>query len=464
MKIIRVVLCGLVFLGTLSSQPFYFGNDLSYVNEMEDCGVIYKEKNVAKDPYRIFADHGGNLVRLRLWKDPSWYKTLNSGKIYSDFNDVARSIQRAHQNQMKVLLDFHLSDNWADPSKQLVPLAWEPVVNNLAILKDSLYRYIHATLFELFQRNLLPEMVQIGNETNKGILLSAEDNKKYALDWPRNATLFNSAIRAVRDIENLTQRKIKIGIHAAGPKDTGWLIDQFVQQGVTDFDMIGISYYWAWHKPTTIIETGAHIQSLKAKYNKDVLIFETGYIWTTDNQDQAGNIISEVHPDYAPASPANQKKWLIDLTKEVLKNKGSGVIYWESAWVSSPCFTQWGKGSHQEHATFFDFQQNLIDTGGIQWMSHEYNSTVSIQSIAGKQEITIHVDTPSQQLRIWIQDPGVKISAVHIYDLKGSRVFSAVPHWDGDYYSILFTSLPHGVYVAEAQDKKNKRYRQKFGF
>ena len=464
MKIIRITIYCFFILGSAYGQPFYFGNDLSYVNEMEDCGVVYKEQLVPKDPYRIFADHGGNLVRLRIWKDPSWYKNLNSGKLYSDFNDVARSINRAHQNNMEVLLDFHLSDNWADPSKQLVPLAWEPVVQNLPVLKDSLYRYIYATLFELNQRSLLPEMVQIGNETNKGILLSAADNQKFTMDWNRNAALFNSAILAVRDIEKLTNKKIKIGIHAAGPKDTGWLIDQFIQAGVTDFDVIGISYYWAWHKPSSIHETGALIKSLKSKHGKEVMVFETGYIWTTASQDQANNIISEIHPDYAPASPANQKKWLIDLTKEVFKNQGAGVIYWEPAWVSSGCFTQWGKGSHQEHATFFDFQHNLIDSGGIQWMSFDYRSTVPLVSANTTTGFSIRVDTPSQQLRFLVKKAGLEITVVHIYDLKGSRVYSAVPQADGPNYVIPFPPLAHGVYIAETRDKNAKWHRQKFTF
>jgi len=464
MKMMRIIACLFIIAGSGYSQTFYFGNDLSYVNEMEDCGVVYKEHREPKDPFRIFSDHGGNLVRLRLWKDPYWYKTLNSGKLYSDLKDVSRSIQRAHQNNMQVLLDFHLSDNWADPSKQLVPAAWEMVVNDLPLLKDSLYRYIYATLLELSKHDLLPEMVQIGNETNKGILLSAEDNKKYTLDWERNAALFNSAIKAVRDIEKLTQHKIRIGIHAAGPKDTGWLIDQFVQHGVSDFDLIGISYYWAWHKPSTIAETGALIKFLKSKYAKEVMIFETGYIWTTASHDQAGNIISEVHPDYAPASPENQKKWLIDLTKEVKKNNGSGVIYWEPAWVSSNCFTQWGKGSHQEHATFFDFELNLIDSGGIQWMSYNYSSTVLLRQTELPSGIKFRVDSQSRQLRLLIDDPKIEINSIHIYDLKGSRVYSTVPLVDGGNYYIPFLPLPNGIYVAEAIDKRQNSYRQKIGF
>ena len=76
-----------------TATAFFVGADLSYVNEMEGCGVVYREKGVAKDPYRIFADNGCNLVRLRLWHTPSWYDTLNGGKRYSDFSDVRRSIE-----------------------------------------------------------------------------------------------------------------------------------------------------------------------------------------------------------------------------------------------------------------------------------------------------------------------------------------------------------------------------------
>ncbi len=377
MKFSTTLFLGVIFLTASQptfSQSFFFGNDLSYVNEMQDCGVIYKENGTAKDPFQMFADNGHNLVRLRLWHTPKWYDALNSGKRYSDLADVRRSILRAKTTGAQVLLDFHLSDNWADPSKQIVPKAWEPVVNNLPVLKDSLYNYVFKTLISLDSDGLLPEMVQIGNETNRGILLSPTANAAgWSLDWNRNSQLFKIAIKAVRDVEIQTGKKVKVALHIAGPADAGWLMDGFWANGVTDFDMIGMSYYWAWHKPTTIAQTGAIIAQLRQKYpGKEVMIFETGYIWTLQSNDSAGNIISETHPDYAPATPENQQKWMIDLTKEVIARGGNGVIYWESAWVSSTCFTQWGKGSHQEHATFFNFQNNVLPAGGMYWPKHDF--------------------------------------------------------------------------------------------
>lgn len=396
-----------------SGQSFYFGNDLSYVNEMEDCGVIYREQQQPKDPYAIFAEHGSNLVRLRLWHTPSWYDELNAGQRYSDLADVKRSIARAREQGMQVLLDFHLSDNWADPSKQLVPAAWLPVVDDLPALQDSLYQYVYQTLLELDKDNLLPELVQIGNETNKGILLSPEDNAVYTLEWERNAALFNTGISAVRDIEKLTGDSIEIVIHAAGPENAEWIFDAFINNGVMDFDYMGISYYWAWHQPTTIDGTGAIIRSLLEKHpGYQVIIAETAYPWTLAANDQANNIIGETDPNYDPVSPEAQRKWLIDLTQSVLDNGGSGVIYWEPAWVSSSCFTQWCRGSHQEHVTFFDFDNNLLENGGIGWMAYDYTGLTSVEDEPGNSvKLRAYLDTVENRITILYGGlPGVKTS------------------------------------------------------
>ncbi|MCF8247934.1 MAG: arabinogalactan endo-1,4-beta-galactosidase [Saprospiraceae bacterium] len=387
----------------LPAQGFLFGNDLSYVNEMEDCGVVYKENGNPVDPYQLFADHNCGIARLRLWHTPTWYDDLNSGQRYSDLADVRKSILRAKAAGMQVLLDFHLSDNWADPSKQRAPAAWEGVVDNLPLLKDSLYNYISQTLLSLHADGLLPDMVQIGNETNKGILLSpSQDSGPWVLDWPRNAALFKRAIEAVRGVETQTGQSIKVALHMAGPADTGWLMQGFWSNGVTDFDVIGMSYYWAWHKPTDIADAGNIVAQLKQTYpGKQVMIFETGYIWTNQSNDSAGNIISETHPNYSPASPENQRKWLVDMTQEVINKGASGVMYWEPAWVSSTCWTQWGQGSHQEHATFFDFDSNMLPTGGMGWMEHNYtglNTTKEAERAFGF-EVTPDSSHRSLQLR-----------------------------------------------------------------
>lgn len=443
-------------LNYLSAQSFFFGADLSYVNEMEDCGVVYKEQGVAKDPYQMFADDQCNLVRLRLWHTPAWYDTLNAGKRYSDFQDVRKSIMRAKAAGMKVLLDFHLSDTWADPNKQLVPAAWLGVVDNLPLLKDSLYNYISGTLLSLNNENLLPDMVQIGNETNKGILLSpAADAGGWTLDWNRNSQLFKRAIEAVRDVESTTGKTVKVSLHIAGPADAGWLMQGFWNNGVTDFDVIGLSYYWAWHKPTTIADAGNVIAQLRQQYpGKDVMIFETGYIWTTQNNDNAANIITAVHPDYAPASPENQQKWLVDLTQEVINKGGKGVIYWEPAWVSSLCWTPWGQGSHQEHATYFDFSNNVLPAGGMYFMSHPYANLVGTEEPdqAAARRLTVRWVSDARQLDIRLDRLFPNDSStikIHVIDQAGNLVnvaqfYDAPP--DRTEFSVQVNYLSPGIY------------------
>ena len=438
-KFLLLFLCIGIGLNKINSQTYYYGADMSYVNEMEDCGVVYLENNVAQDPYATFKDYGCNLIRLRLWHTPSWYDDINQGARYSDLNDVKKSIRRAKDQSMKVLLDFHLSDNWADPGKQLVPAAWLDVVDNVDILKDSLYNYIYNTLSELGSENLLPEMVQIGNETNKGILLSPEDNQSWTLDWNRNATLFNAGIKAVRDFDP----SIEIMLHVAGPESTEWLIEAFHNNGVTDFDLIGVSYYWGWHAPATMNDVGELIDLLKSRYtDKEVIVVETAYLWTTGFNDNANNIAATTHPEYAP-TPEGQLKWMKDLSSAIKDHGGLGLVYWEPAWQSSSCWTQWGEGSHGEHLTFYDFDNNLIVPGGIEWMLDGLNSTETtlddsdlkidiewVESnlrIINKERRTLNyalVDTAGRSIRSGILDTG--LSHVTIDQLRG--VFFFVIH------------------------------------
>lgn len=439
------------------AQSFFFGADNSYVNQMEDCGVVYKEQGQIKDVYQIFADHNCNLVRLRLWHTPAWCDTLNAGKRYSDYQDVRKSILRAKAAGMHVLLDFHLSDTWADPGRQLVPSAWLGVVNNLPLLKDSLYNYVSKTLLDLNSEGLMPEMVQIGNETNRGILLSpAVDAAGWSLDWNRNSQLFKRAIQAVRDVETTTGKSIQVALHIAGPTNAGWLMDGFWNNGVTDFDIIGLSYYWAWHKPTDIDDTGNIIAALRQEYpGKEVMILETGYLWTNQWNDNANNIITAIHPNYAPASPANQRKWLVDLTQEVINRGGTGVVYWEPAWQSSSCWTPWGQGSHQEHATFFDFQNNLLSEGGMDFMSHPYANLVAVEAPESSIGLTVWLDSSQRNLSLQLADLATsKPARVLLLNSNGGVVASQFfESMQNGLYQFPLPSLPAGVYYVSIEQE-----------
>ena len=329
-----------------SSNVFYYGADLSYVNEMEDCGAVYKDSNENfKDPYKIFAEAGTNLVRIRLWHNPIWTN-------YSKINDVKKSIQRAKSEGMNVLLDFHYSDSWADPSNQEIPAAWLNQINNTELLGDLVYNYTFDTLNELYNLNLLPEIVQIGNEINAMILQNGE--VKWPIDWSRNSALINKGIKAVRDISNQKNKKIEIMLHIAQPENALWWFGEAFNAGITDFDWIGLSYYplWSEYNLNTI---DVPLKNLIETYAKKLMIVETAYPFTLINADSANNIIGEnaLIPGY-PASQQGQLDYLNDLKTKISESGGQGIIYWEPAWVSTNCKTLWGQGSHWDNATLFD--------------------------------------------------------------------------------------------------------------
>jgi arabinogalactan endo-1,4-beta-galactosidase len=449
-------------LHAVQAQSFYFGADLSYVNEMEACGTVYTENGEAKDPYRIFKQHGCNLVRLRTWHTPSWYDQLNDGHRYGDLNDIRISIARAKADSMDVLLDFHLSDTWADPSHQVIPAAWNAVVDNQPVLGDSLYNYILHTLTVLGNEGLLPELVQIGNETNKGILLSQEVNDGgWTLLWSRNAFLFQKAADAIHAAEVAFGKDIKIALHIADPIDVHWMIGQFVNNGFTDFDIIGMSYYWEWHMPITIQQTGLIIEALRNDFpGKEVMIFETAYPWTTQNADAANNLLFRSHSSYNPLSPENQKKWMTDLAQTVIDYGGLGVVYCEPAWVSTNCETQWVTGSSWDNATFFNALDNLINDGGIGWMTHPYEFTTStVSPLASKQDIETYYDGNnlvikySDQFSIY---PPVKYQ-LFTADGKLFRAGNINPIAEDDIY-ISIRDLVSGYYILQLIGQKGETW------
>lgn len=323
-------------------KPF-LGADLSYVNELEDCGGKFRSGGKEVDPYQLFAKEGANIVRLRLWHTPDWTS-------YSTLQDVKKSISRAKKANMQVLLDFHYSDTWADPDHQYIPKAWA-AIKDTDQLGDSLYQYTLNTLLELHRENLWPEFVQIGNETNSEIMQYTPVASR-VINWERNVALFNKGIAATRKAMEITGKHTGITVHIAQPDEA---IDWFTkahQQQIADFDWIGLSYYPKWSK-YSMDQLAATITTLKSTFKKRIMIVETAIPHTFKNADGAPNILGEGAPGY-DVTPEGQLSFMQDLTALTLKAGGEGVIYWEPAWISTPCKTIWVTGSSWDNATFFD--------------------------------------------------------------------------------------------------------------
>ncbi len=360
--LLTAVLClGCEALSQKVQKNLFLGADLSYANEMEDCGVAYLHLNEKVDPFQHFANEGANLIRLRLWHSPDWTS-------YGTLADIKRSISKAKQNGMQVLLDFHYSDSWADPAHQIVPAAWANIESQ-TVLGDSVYNYTTSIITQLHAERLLPEIVQIGNEVNSEILMKLPADENQEMNWERQSFLLNKGLSAIRDFNLSTGNEIKTVIHVAQPENTFYWLKN---AQLIDYDFIGLSYYPKW-STYNLDQLSNTIASLKTSYHKDIMVVETGYPYSADNFDEAGNVLDgDGALNGYPISPEGQLSFMIDLTNSVVKGGGSGVIYWEPAWMSSDCKTRWGTGSHWENATFFDARSSNSALPVFQFLNHNY--------------------------------------------------------------------------------------------
>ena len=394
---IRPVAAAVSTLALLAATPihaqevprFYYGADLSYVNEMEDCGAVYRVGGQPQDAYELFSDIGTNLVRVRIWNDAKWTP-------YSDLDDVKETIRRSRAAGMQVLLDFHYSDDWADGDHQVIPVAWLPIKDDVPALSQALYDYTLETLRALDAEGLMPEMVQVGNETNGELMaMTSRDHggtpitdtpagaetagvspgggrPKPPINWTRNAALFNAGIRAVRDAGAESTIKPRVMVHVAQPENVEPWFAKAEEYGVTGYDLIGISYYHKWSKMDLDGLQGVVRRMVETHPERDVIVVEAGYPFTLEGADEANNLLGEpLHPGY-PATHEGQLKFLTDMTQMTIDAGGVGMVTWEPAWVSTGCKTRWATGSDWENATYFDWRQNNELTPGGRWAQHTY--------------------------------------------------------------------------------------------
>jgi len=312
--------------------------DLSFLPEIEEEGTVFYDLNGnAKDALSILHENGCNTVRLRLWHSPE--------TEHSSLTEVKNLAQRARGKGMKIWLDLHYSDTWADPGQQAKPAAWESL--NLTELIDSVYSYTQKVVSIID-----PEYIQIGNEINSGFLW--EDGRiSNEADF---ISLLKSGIRAVRD----NAPDCKIIIHIAGFQTADWFFDRLRIQNV-DYDIIGLSYYPAWHGKN-VYDLSAALYQLSSENSKKIVIAETAYPFTLDWNDWTDNPIgleSHLIPGYS-ATEQGQKAFLLKL-KTIIANSpdGIGFSYWAPEWVAFRGETA-TNGSAWENMALFDFENKAL--------------------------------------------------------------------------------------------------------
>lgn len=283
-----------------SNTDFVKGADISWITEMEASGrKFYDASGKEMDCFALMKSLGMNSIRLRVWVNPA--------SNYNNTADVVVKALRAKNLGMRIMIDFHYSDDWADPSKQTKPKAWQNL--DLEGLKSAIGMHTTEVLAELKKNDITPEWVQVGNETNNGML------------WPTGmastnmsgfAQMINIGYDAVKSIFPTS----KVIVHLANGHDNNlfrWMFDGLTANGVK-YDIIGMSLYPTWAGTdwkTANAKCLVNMNDMVARYHKEVMIVEVGMPW--DKAEDCQQFISD----------------LIVKTKSVSDGKGLGVLYWE---------------------------------------------------------------------------------------------------------------------------------------
>ncbi|MFK7771908.1 MAG: glycosyl hydrolase 53 family protein [Saprospiraceae bacterium] len=360
MKTVIVVgYVGILFFCNITftfSQCFITGADLSYVNSVESKGGTYQDVDGnAVDPYELFANEGAKMIRLRLWHTPENNTDFCGNPISnSNLDDVLVAAQKIKANGMQFKLSIHYSDYFTDPVKQLMPAAWLNLDNS--ILLDSIGEYTINVLNKLLAQNTVPDIVSVGNETTWGFIDETTNTNGWG--WPNDAGKYNFAFLLIDNFNQVNNTNIKKAIHVT-ESSAIWLLELFEEKEITNFDIIGISYYPFFSPEKSLADIGQIVKQLTETYSKEVMIFETGFTWTTSSADNYNNFVGNNGNTLSYSTTAEgQKNFLLDLAEVVDENGGTGVLYWEPAWITSTLCDQWGQGSSYENVGFFNFNDN----------------------------------------------------------------------------------------------------------
>lgn len=335
---------------TESDTVFYKGMDLSFQSELEAYDLDYKDENGnSVELLNFVKNKGTNLIRLKLWHTPQ------DGE--NGLEDVKAYAQRIKANNMDFLLNFHYSDYWADPGTQTPPVAWQDM--SLEEVKVAIYNYTKNVVEQLKAQNTMPDIIQVGNETDSGFLWNyGKVWNEFNDNWINYAALVKEAIRAIREVD--TENKTKVMLHVAGITTATPFFNQLAPFNV-DFDIIGLSYYPQF-QTRDINQVETTLNSIAETFNKPILMVEIAYPFTLQWNDNSTNYIGSLDQIITefPPTPQGQKQyleWLTTTIKNIPNNLGIGFCYWAPDWVAFNGNENTSTfGSAWENQCLFDFE------------------------------------------------------------------------------------------------------------
>ena len=334
------------------AEDFIFGVDVSSVLALEAAGVKYYDYDGAEaDLFAILAENGVNYIRVRVWVDPFDAEGNGYGGGNCDINTAIEIGKRATAHGMKLLVDFHYSDFWADPGKQMVPKAWK--VKRTTQKVTLLGEYTRDCLTLLKEAGVDVGMVQLGNETNNG--MAGEKN------FTNVCKMMSVGAAAVREV----YPEALVAVHFANPEnaDSYYGYAAKLHEAGVDYDVFATSYYPYWHGTLDNLKTV--LSTIAETYGKQVLVAETSYAWTVEDGDYSGNTIGEggAYAKPYPFTLQGQVNHLADVTRAMHDIGGLGVFYWEGTWVPVPggsweansaLWEQYGAGWASSYAAEYD--------------------------------------------------------------------------------------------------------------
>lgn len=321
-------------------MKFVKGMDLSTLLELERCGAKYYDNGEERDLLAIMKSYDVDTIRIRLWNDP-WSETGESyGAGENDLKTSLEIAKRVTAAGFGVLLNFHYSDFWADPGKQIKPKAWADY--DVKELEQAVYDYTLESMRTFLDAGVNITMVQVGNELSNGLL------------WPEGkvpnydniATFVNAGIRAVRKADAAIPVMIHLDNGGNNALYREWF-DNFTKRG-EDFEIIGLSYYPFWHGSLQMLND--NMNDIAERYGKDLVIAEVSMGYTMEDYKNYEKLSDEERKGYA-TRPALVEKIEYPMTKQgqydfmedflnrishIKGGKGKGFFYWEPAWIPVP--------------------------------------------------------------------------------------------------------------------------------